>query len=88
MNNVNHHALVVDDFNCSKHVAQLLEHQYIRTTQAQNGSDALHKLAETPDITFIITDRYAQQRRYCNDARDKCTIRIASYLGHRAGDER
>ncbi|ARC92976.1 diguanylate cyclase [Vibrio coralliilyticus] len=57
MNNVNHHALVVDDSpTVRKHVAQLLEHQYIRTTQAQNGSDALHKLAETPDITFIITD--------------------------------
>ncbi|MCG9596596.1 diguanylate cyclase [Vibrio sp. Isolate25] len=57
MNNIHHHALVVDDsLTVRRHVTQLLEHQYIRTTQAQNGSEALHKLAETPDITFIITD--------------------------------
>ncbi|MDA0127134.1 diguanylate cyclase [Vibrio sp. MarTm2] len=57
INNVNHHALVVDDSQTvRRHVSQLLEHQYIRTTQAVNGSDALHKLAENSDITFIITD--------------------------------
>ncbi|MFW7524162.1 response regulator [Vibrio ostreicida] len=57
INNVNHHALVVDDSQMvRKHVTQLLEHQYIKTTQAQNGSEALHRLADTPDISFIITD--------------------------------
>ncbi len=57
INNVNHHALVVDDSKTvRRHVTQLLEHQYIKTTQAENGSEALHKLAENSDITFIITD--------------------------------
>ncbi|EGA69995.1 hypothetical protein VISI1226_07897 [Vibrio sinaloensis DSM 21326] len=57
INNVQHHALVVDDSQTvRRHVAQLLEHQYIKTTQAVNGSEAMHKLAENSDITFIITD--------------------------------
>lgn len=57
INNVNHHALVVDDSKTvRRHLTQLLEHQYIKTTQAVNGNDALDKLAENSDITFIITD--------------------------------
>ena len=57
VNNVAHHALVVDDSQTVRHhVAQLLEHQYIKTTQAVNGSEAMHKLAQNSDITFIITD--------------------------------
>ncbi|NOH81153.1 response regulator [Vibrio sp. RE86] len=57
LNNDQHHALVVDDSpTVRKHVVQLLEHQYIRTTQAEDGQQGLQKLAENPDITFIITD--------------------------------
>jgi len=57
LNNDQHHALVVDDSpTVRRHVAQLLEHQYIRTTQAENGQEALKKLEENPEITFVITD--------------------------------
>ncbi|RTZ16081.1 response regulator [Vibrio aquaticus] len=57
INNEQHHALVVDDSpTVRNHVAQLLEHQYIRTTQAENGSQALTLLEENSDITFVITD--------------------------------
>lgn len=55
--NAEHHALVVDDSpTVRRHVTQLLEHQYIRTTQAENGQEALDKLHRYPDITFVITD--------------------------------
>lgn len=55
--NSEHHALVVDDSpTVRRHVTQLLEHQYIRTTQAENGQEALDKLHRYPDITFVITD--------------------------------
>lgn len=57
LNNENHHGLVVDDSpTVRRHVAQLLEHQYIKTTQAENGQQALELIAQNPDITFIITD--------------------------------
>jgi diguanylate cyclase (GGDEF)-like protein len=57
LNNDHHHALVVDDSpTVRNYVAQLLEHQYIRTTQAENGQQALEKLEENSDITFVITD--------------------------------
>ncbi|MCL9782194.1 diguanylate cyclase [Vibrio sp. S4M6] len=57
MNNVSHHALVVDDsFTMRQNIIRLLDHQYIRTTQAIDGQDAIEKLAENPDVTFIITD--------------------------------
>ncbi|EEX93137.1 hypothetical protein VIOR3934_02103 [Vibrio orientalis CIP 102891 = ATCC 33934] len=57
LNNDQHHALVVDDSpTVRRHVAQLLEHQYIRTTQAENGQEALQKLEQNSDITFVITD--------------------------------
>ncbi|WP_394127561.1 response regulator [Vibrio hepatarius] len=57
LNNDQHHALVVDDSpTVRRHVSQLLEHQYIRTTQAENGQEALEKLEENSDITFVITD--------------------------------
>ena len=56
-NNQNHHALVVDDSKTvRRHVSQLLEHQYIRTTTAIDGNDALKKLQENKDISIIITD--------------------------------
>lgn len=57
LKNDEHHALVVDDSpTVRRHVTQLLEHQYIRTTQADNGQEALDKLHRYPDITFVITD--------------------------------
>ncbi|WED22460.1 diguanylate cyclase [Vibrio sp. JC009] len=52
-----HKALVVDDSRPIRHrLVQLLEHQYIRTVQAENGEQAIQKMKENPDITFIITD--------------------------------
>ncbi|MGY5611789.1 GGDEF domain-containing response regulator [Vibrio brasiliensis] len=57
INNSKHHALIVDDSaTVRRHVTQLLEHQYIRTTQAENGQVALEKLQSCSDITFVITD--------------------------------
>lgn len=57
LNNSQHHALVVDDSSTVRHyVAQLLEHQYIKTTLAQDGKEALELLERHPDISFIITD--------------------------------
>ncbi len=52
-----HHALVVDDSEfIRKSLSQVLSHQYIRTTIACDGNEALEKLAQHPDITFAITD--------------------------------
>ncbi|CAH0541015.1 GGDEF domain-containing response regulator [Vibrio marisflavi] len=57
MNNVKHHALVVDDSRTMRtNIVQLLDHQYIRTTEAEDGDDAISKLAANTDITFVITD--------------------------------
>jgi len=57
INNIHHHALVVDDSQTvRRHVTQLLEHQYIKTTQVENGEEALKVLNESNDITFVITD--------------------------------
>ena len=57
LNNKQHHALVVDDSKTvRRHVSQLLEHQYLHTTLAIDGKDALQKLQENPDISIIITD--------------------------------
>ncbi|NOH22981.1 GGDEF domain-containing response regulator [Vibrio europaeus] len=57
LNNDRHHALVVDDSpTVRRHVTQLLEHQYIKTTQAENGLIGLEKLKQDPTITFVITD--------------------------------
>lgn len=57
LNNQNHHALVVDDSQTvRRYVSQLLEHQYIRTTTAVDGLDALKKLQQHKDISIIITD--------------------------------
>ncbi|OAJ95400.1 GGDEF domain-containing response regulator [Vibrio bivalvicida] len=57
LNNDKHHALVVDDSaTVRRHVTQLLEHQYIKTTQAENGQIAIEKLNQDPSITFVITD--------------------------------
>jgi len=56
-NNHQHKCLVVDDSSTVRnHVVQLLEHQYIRTTQATNGAEALAILQQDPEITFVITD--------------------------------
>lgn len=58
-NNQFHHALVVDDSAMIRRtICQLLESQYIRTTQAGNGEVALQKLTENPDISLIISDNY------------------------------
>lgn len=57
INNHKHHALVVDDSpTVRRHVTQLLEHQYIRTTEAENGQVALDKLQRCSEISFVITD--------------------------------
>jgi diguanylate cyclase (GGDEF)-like protein len=56
-NNLNHHALIVDDSpSIRNHIANLLEHQYITTTQAEDGIDGLNNFASNDEITFIIAD--------------------------------
>lgn len=56
-NNKQHKALIVDDSPMiRKYVIQLLEHQYIRTVEAEDGAQALQVLEQNPDITFIVTD--------------------------------
>ncbi len=58
-NNQHHHALVVDDSTMiRRNICNLLESQYIRTTQATNGEEALQLLEQNPDITLIISDNY------------------------------
>ncbi|SJL82216.1 GGDEF domain-containing response regulator [Vibrio palustris] len=57
LNNQQHHALVVDDSQTARHyLAQLLEYQYIKTTTAKDGNDALLKLQENSDISLIVSD--------------------------------
>lgn len=52
-----HKALVVDDSaTVRNYLTQLLEHQYIRTVQAENGVEALEILECDTDISLIITD--------------------------------
>ncbi|UPR52826.1 response regulator [Vibrio cyclitrophicus] len=56
-NNRHHKALVVDDSAVvRRYIAQLLEHQYIQTIQAEDGEQALKLLNNDPDITFVVTD--------------------------------
>ncbi len=56
-NNRQHKALVVDDSKVvRKHITQLLEHQYIETLEAENGTQALQVLKQHPEVTFVITD--------------------------------
>lgn len=56
-NNKHHKALVVDDSKTIRqHLCGLLEHQYIKTLQAENGEQAMVMLEEQPDITLIISD--------------------------------
>ncbi|MEZ8086211.1 response regulator [Vibrio sp. 1S139] len=56
-NNRHHKALVVDDSAVvRRYIAQLLEHQYIQTIQAEDGEQALKLLHNAPDITFVVTD--------------------------------
>ncbi len=58
-NNQFHHALIVDDSSMVRNtISQLLESQYIRTTQASNGQEALNILEQAPDISLIISDNY------------------------------
>ncbi len=58
-NNQFHHALVIDDSAMVRNnICQLLESQYIKTTQAVNGAEALKQLESTPDITLVISDNY------------------------------
>lgn len=55
--NHQHHALLVDDSRLiQKQISARLEHQYIRTTVANDGEEALDKIKQNPDITFVITD--------------------------------
>ncbi len=57
LNNLNHKALVVDDSHTMRrYISELLQHQYIETLCAENGSDAQNKLRENPEISIIITD--------------------------------
>lgn len=59
LNNQFHHALVVDDSAMVRNnICQLLESQYITTTQVSNGREALKKLENTPDITLLLSDNY------------------------------
>lgn len=56
-NNGKHHALVIDDSQVvRRHLSQLLEHQFIRTSVATDGLNALEIIRQNPDISFIITD--------------------------------
>ncbi len=62
-NNQFHHALIVDDSSMIRRtICSLLESQYIRTTQATNGEEALQLLAQNPDITLIISDNYMPEK--------------------------
>lgn len=57
INNRNHHALIVDDSQLVRnHLSQLLEHQYIKTSVAEDGLVALNILQQHQNISFIITD--------------------------------
>lgn len=89
LKNDQHHALVVDDSPTVRHhVAQLLEHQYIRTTQAENGQEALQKLAQNPDITFVITDHDMPEKdgitmtREIRQSYDKNSLAILGLSGN------
>jgi diguanylate cyclase (GGDEF)-like protein len=56
-NNRQHHALIVDDSDLVRnHLKQLLEHQYIKTSEAKDGLEALDILSHNPDISFVIAD--------------------------------
>ncbi|ANP65460.1 MULTISPECIES: response regulator [Vibrio] len=56
-NNQQHKCLVVDDSHTvRRHIAQLLEHQYIQTLEADNGQKALELVEQNPDITLVLTD--------------------------------
>jgi diguanylate cyclase (GGDEF)-like protein len=55
--NRKHHALIVDDSQLvRKHLKQLLEHQYITTSEAKDGVEALNILNQNNNISFVITD--------------------------------
>lgn len=89
LKNDQHHALVVDDSPTVRHhVAQLLEHQYIRTTQAENGQEALQKLAQNPDITFVIADHDMPEKdgitmtREIRQSYDKNSLAILGLSGN------
>jgi len=57
INNHNHHALIVDDSKLVRnYLSQLLEHQYIKTSVAEDGLVALDIIKQNKDISFIITD--------------------------------
>lgn len=88
LNNEQHHALVVDDSpTVRRHVTQLLEHQYIRTTQAENGQQGLDKLSSNPDITFVITDHDMPEKdgiemtREIRQTHDKNSLAILGLSG-------
>ncbi len=55
--NKHHHALVVDDSKTIRQrLKQLFEHQYIKTTTAKDGIDALSIMKKNRDISFIVID--------------------------------
>lgn len=57
MSNVNHRALVVDDSRSIRAtIVQLLNDEYIESIEAEDGQDALEKLSENHNISFVITD--------------------------------
>ncbi len=84
-NNQYHHALVVDDSSMiRRNICSLLESQYIRTTQATNGEEALQLLAQNPDITLIISDNYMPKKtglEMIHDIRRQVTYNDISILG-------
>lgn len=58
-NNSNHKALVVDDSKTVRqYLVQLLESQYIKTVEAEDGEQAIEVLEQNPDITLVVSDHY------------------------------
>ncbi len=84
-NNQHHHALVVDDSSMiRRNICSLLESQYIRTTQASNGEEALQILDQNPSITLIISDNYMPVKtglEMIHEIRRQVTYNDISILG-------
>ncbi len=91
-NNQYHHALIVDDSSMiRRNICSLLESQYIRTTQATNGEEALQILAQNTDITLIISDNYMPVKtglEMIHDIRRQVTYNDISILGLSSSDDK
>ncbi|MDC0609920.1 diguanylate cyclase [Vibrio sp.] len=92
INNRNHHALVVDDSQLVRnYLSQLLEHQYIRTSVAQDGIEALTILEDQKDISFIITDHDMPEMNgltFIRKIREKKDRNVLPILGLSGNEER